>query len=105
MFSNYNEQTRHFVQIPHKHQCDFQEIKTDALTQYKASKSERLTEFKEHMYLCADFLSGTKGKKIQKELHISVSCCLYTVLIDSEDNVQVHHSSCFLRKNCSAESH
>lgn len=55
MFSNYNEQTRHFVQIPHKHQCDFQEIKTDALTQYKASKSERLTEFKEHMYLCADF--------------------------------------------------
>lgn len=50
-----NVQTRHFVQISHKHQSDFQEIKKDAQKHYKASQSVHLTKF-------ADFKSPQKNQ-------------------------------------------
>lgn len=63
--------------IPYKHRCDFQEIKTDALTQYKASKSEHLTEFKEHVFVCRFLVRNKKNKKSKKVLHMSVSCVVF----------------------------
>lgn len=58
--NNNNVQTRHFVQISHKHQSDFQEIKTDEQKQYKASQSLHLTKF-------ADFKSPQKENQKKKK--------------------------------------
>lgn len=65
---------------------------------------------KEHNYSCADFKSRKnktkQEQKIPKQLHISVSFVVFTLgIMHSEDSVWLRHSSCFLRKNCNAESH
>lgn len=56
-------------------------------------------------YLLMCWLTVTNRKKTPKQLLVSVFCSVYAVLIQCENSVQLDHSSCFLRKNCSAESH
>lgn len=89
------------MQIPLRRRSDFQEIQTDAPKKDKTPLFFSL--FFKHMTKC---LKSEEYNSPMCRLWVTKkSNHLHKSFWNAHYIVQWHHSSCFLRKNCSAESH